>query len=496
SQDAYSVPHTAPISSFIAHNAVPLNSVKLSGTMENPKFKVIIVGGSISGLTLAHCLAKANIDHVILEKRAEIAPQEGAFIGIWPNGARILQQLGVYTSLEKLTAPIHRMHISYPDQFSFSSFLPKKVHETFGYPIISLDRQKVLEILLALYPKNSNVLTNKRVSEVRLGDNRATVLTEDGSIIEGDLIVGADGVHSRTRSEMWRLADAIDPGYISQNDKEVLKVEYTCVFGISSPISGLETGEHINRYGDKFSVITFHGKDGRVFWFIIQKLDQVYVYPNVPRYSPADAAELCSNLAHVSILGDIRVQDLWDNKIVASMTALEEGLLEIWNFDRIVLLGDSVHKMTPNIGQGANTAIEDAAVLASLINQAVHADENPSPSKASIESMLREYRSIRYDRAKSTYQRSRFGARFHTRDDWIKALGGRYIFLFIGALVERATSKVLATGELVDFLPLPERSGPGWIQKASTKKTNPFLQWKLFWFISLTVCWAFLWIRP
>lgn len=99
--------------------------------MEKPKFKVIIVGGSISGLTLAHCLAKADIDHIILEKRAEIAPQEGAFIGIWPNGARILQQLGVYGSLEKLTAPISRMHVSFPDGFSFSSLLPMKVHERF-----------------------------------------------------------------------------------------------------------------------------------------------------------------------------------------------------------------------------------------------------------------------------------------------------------------------------------------------------------------------------
>ncbi|CAI7619657.1 unnamed protein product [Penicillium palitans] len=464
--------------------------------MEKSNFKVIIVGGSISGLTLAHCLAKANIDHIILEKRAEIAPQEGAFIGIWPNGARILQQLGVYSSLEKLTAPIHRMHISYPDQFSFSSLLPKKVHEIFGYPIISIDRQKILEILLNLYPKKSKVLTNKRVSEVRLGEHRASVLTDDGSMFEGDLIVGADGVHSRTRSEMWRLADDIDPGYISQSDKTALKVEYACVFGISKPIHGLETGEHINRYGDQFSVITFHGKDGRVFWFIIQKLDQPYVYPNVPRYSPNDAAHLCSKLSHVSILGDIRVEDLWRNKLVASMTALEEGLLETWHFNRIVLLGDSVHKMTPNIGQGANTAIEDAAVLASLINRLVHSDDIPSPTEAHVESMLREYQSLRYERAKCTYERSRFGARFHTRDDWVKAFGGRYIFPFIGGLVERATSRVLANGETVDYLPLPDRSGSGWIQKSSEGKTTALLQWRLLWIIPVTLCWAFLWIRP
>lgn len=97
--------------------------------MEQQKFKVIIVGGSIAGLTLAHCLDQANIDHVILEKRSAIAPQEGAFIGIWPNGARVFEQLGLFGDMEKQTSPFHKMHIRYPDGFSFSSPLPKLVGE-------------------------------------------------------------------------------------------------------------------------------------------------------------------------------------------------------------------------------------------------------------------------------------------------------------------------------------------------------------------------------
>jgi FAD dependent monooxygenase len=101
----------------------------MAGEEEKCDFKVVIVGGSISGLTLAHCLQRAKIDHIILEKRNEIAPQEGAFVGIWPNGAVVLDQLGLYDELEKLTAPIHRMHVLYPDGFSFSSYLPKEVYE-------------------------------------------------------------------------------------------------------------------------------------------------------------------------------------------------------------------------------------------------------------------------------------------------------------------------------------------------------------------------------
>lgn len=97
--------------------------------MEKPKFKVIIVGGSIAGLTLAHCLDQANIDHVVLERRSAIAPQEGAFIGVWPNGARVFEQLGLFEDMEKQTSPFHKMHLRYPDGFSFSSSLPELVSD-------------------------------------------------------------------------------------------------------------------------------------------------------------------------------------------------------------------------------------------------------------------------------------------------------------------------------------------------------------------------------
>jgi 2-polyprenyl-6-methoxyphenol hydroxylase-like FAD-dependent oxidoreductase len=56
------------------------------------RLKVIIVGGSVAGLTLAHCLHHSSIDFVLLEARKEIAPQVGASIVVLPNGARVLDQ--------------------------------------------------------------------------------------------------------------------------------------------------------------------------------------------------------------------------------------------------------------------------------------------------------------------------------------------------------------------------------------------------------------------
>ena len=87
-------------------------------------FKVIIVGGSIAGLILAHCLERANIDYLVLEKHHEIAPQVGASVGIMPNGARILDQLGLLKAVEREIEPLVKSHICYPDGFEFSSAFP------------------------------------------------------------------------------------------------------------------------------------------------------------------------------------------------------------------------------------------------------------------------------------------------------------------------------------------------------------------------------------
>ena len=63
---------------------------------EQPRkpFRVLVVGGGIAGLTMSHCLSRANIDHVVLEAYSQVASPKGASIGFWPHGMRILSQIG------------------------------------------------------------------------------------------------------------------------------------------------------------------------------------------------------------------------------------------------------------------------------------------------------------------------------------------------------------------------------------------------------------------
>jgi 2-polyprenyl-6-methoxyphenol hydroxylase-like FAD-dependent oxidoreductase len=68
-------------------------------------FRVIIAGGGIAGLTLANCLQHANIDYILLERRDVVNPDVGASIGLAPNGARILDQMGCYDDIEEFGPP-------------------------------------------------------------------------------------------------------------------------------------------------------------------------------------------------------------------------------------------------------------------------------------------------------------------------------------------------------------------------------------------------------
>ena len=97
--------------------------------MEKGRFKVVIIGGSIAGLTLAHCLDRARIDYIVLEKNHHIHPQIGGSIGLMPNGSRILAQLGLYEQVDRLSSPIEICHIGFPDGFTFSDHFPRKIHE-------------------------------------------------------------------------------------------------------------------------------------------------------------------------------------------------------------------------------------------------------------------------------------------------------------------------------------------------------------------------------
>ncbi|GAQ12100.1 hypothetical protein ALT_9421 [Aspergillus lentulus] len=429
-------------------------------------FKVIIVGGSIAGLTLAHCLSKAGIDYIVLEKRKQIAPQEGASIGIFPHGGRILAQLGLLYLVEEQIEPLHTAHQYFPDGFAHTTNAPRIIQERFGLPLSFLERRRMLRVLYDTLPDSSQVLVEKAVVSLEREDSGLMrVTTHDGSVYHGSLVVGADGVHSRVRDEMWRLANSQSPGVFPENEMSAMTVEYACVFGISSSVPKLKPGEQVASFNNGRSYLTFPGKNGRIFWFLLLKLDRKYSYSNAPRFSSTDAEKVAERFANDHIWDGVYFRDLWKSREVFSFVNLEENVFQKWHWERIVCIGDSMHKMAPNTGQGANSAVEDAAALVNRLHRALRAaPDGSSLSSGEIDDLLEEFNRSRYRRVREIYQGSRMVVRLQARQNLFLKFLGRYYLPFRGEVAADAASKIIAPAEHLDFLPVATRSGAGWHQ--------------------------------
>ncbi|GLB11040.1 hypothetical protein AtubIFM57258_007455 [Aspergillus tubingensis] len=295
------------------------------------------------------------------------------------------------------------------------------------------------------YPDQSKILTNQRVTEIRPVGSRVNVKTEAGVTYTGDLVVGADGVHSKVRSEMWRIADTVRPELVTEREK-----------------SSLEVADQINAFHDNLTFIILVGKNKRAFWFVMKKMKQKYTYPNNPRFSVEYTTRACEELAHLHLTQGLTFRQVWDTRVLATMTPLEENVFQTWYLDRIVCIGDSVHKMTPNIGQGANMAMEDAAVLANSLHAALLQTRRQRLSDSEVQALLQEFYSNRYSRAKSIYAASRYITRFQARDGLVNRALGRYVAPFLADVPARVGISTIRGSPAINFLPLPEKDGPGW----------------------------------
>jgi 2-polyprenyl-6-methoxyphenol hydroxylase-like FAD-dependent oxidoreductase len=111
--------------------------------------------------------------------------------------------------------------------------------DRFGLPFAFLERRRMLRVLYDTLSDSSRVLVDKAVVSVEREDSELMrVTTRDGSVYHGNLVVGADGVHSRVRAEMWRLANSKSPGAFPEREMSCRychfegKVRYKADYGL------------------------------------------------------------------------------------------------------------------------------------------------------------------------------------------------------------------------------------------------------------------------
>ncbi|KAL1644187.1 hypothetical protein SLS58_004467 [Diplodia intermedia] len=361
-------------------------------------------------------LERLGIDFVVLEAYRDIAPQVGASIGLLPNGLRVLDQLGLYPAMRGLIQePIQLSTSRGPDGRVLSQYAGgNQFRDRHGYDVIFVDRQMVLQVLYDHLQSKDKVLTSKKVCSVSLQEKGVKVTTEDGSEFTGDIVIGADGVHSTVRKEMWRIADQLEPGYIPKSEHTALSshTTYKCIFGISIMKDYQPSTTNTSWY-KHYSLLIIAGPSNRVYWFMFQNIGEKLKDAELPRYTKQDEEALAKEHWNDKANEDLTFGDIYAARISSVLTALPEYVFKKWHFNRIMTIGDAAHKFEPISGQGGNSAIETAAVLVNNLTSMM-ANHPEGLSDADLDKVFSETQKLRSPRAwelvKSSHEQQRFEA--------------------------------------------------------------------------------------
>ncbi|OTA99365.1 hypothetical protein M426DRAFT_16488 [Hypoxylon sp. CI-4A] len=391
--------------------------------MSDGKFKVIIVGGGPVGLTAAHALSQAGINYVLLESRDSCVIDVGASLGLWPQALRVLAQFGLLERLRAVGAELKRGVYRTYDGRQFHEVQMSPLEKNHGISQILFQRSKLLEVLYESLGEadKARIHTNKKVTNIITNEHGVEVKCADDSTYYGSIVIGADGVHSKTRSFMRDLA--LKASSTKVNEERPYTCEYKALWASYPRLEGLVSGDTLETHGSQASVQSLNGND--MCWlFLYEKLPK----PTNERasYSEADVEAYFKRHAELPITENIKVKDVYKHKFKAGMTNLEEGILKHWSWNRIVLVGDACHKFTPNQGLGYNNGLQDVAALVNELHGLVAKDASP-PSIDAITGAFTRYQAVRSTWIKKDYESSAQWTRMSAWPGLFYRLLDRYI---------------------------------------------------------------------
>jgi 2-polyprenyl-6-methoxyphenol hydroxylase-like FAD-dependent oxidoreductase len=374
--------------------------------MAAPVLKVIIIGGGPVGLTTAHALAKAGIDFVVLERRPNIVEDMGASIVLSPQTLRVMGHLDLLDSLREISQEVlHIAAFSMKGKKYMENWCPNILKEYNGsYPHIFHRADLVRKLYEGLLPTHeSRILPNKKVSEIIPLEGGVRVACDDGTSYEGHIVLGSDGVHSKTRHLMHELAgEEFEKPEMSPIDKDPYDAEYKTLFCSFPRLYEYAPGDFFVTHGEAVSLQLLNGRDRS--W--------VFVYEHIKKpdnsndklfpYSKADVEFFAAKHGDMYVGDKLQFKDLWPKRKNCTLTDLHEGVLQRWSWGRAVLAGDACHKFTPNAGMGFNSGVQDIMALVNGLHGCVkEAGPGALPTDKAIEAMFKEYEEKRIPEIKS-----------------------------------------------------------------------------------------------
>ncbi|XMA20192.1 hypothetical protein WAI453_012983 [Rhynchosporium graminicola] len=277
------------------------------------------------------------------------------------------------------------------------------------------------------------------------GEKEVVVRCENGEVYHGDVLHGADGTHSFVRTEMRKSIEKKDPKLLDK-DKKNSFVEYSCLFGISTAVPGIEMATMHRAYSRNMACPTEHVD------FVVGGTD-----------------------------GKVTLSDLWKRKKVGGLQCMDGGHHEHWTFGRIACFGDFVHKVTANAGTVGNMCLEDAAAVTNALVKLFDGQKSSSQyqngnakhqngstkqkvsAKAraefkAVEEALKGYQDGCKDRIKEAVKGANAFTRIETFATFFDEMFVKYIGPAMGDLLMDIFSDGMVGGPKFEFLPTPKIS--------------------------------------
>ncbi|MFE5476367.1 FAD-dependent monooxygenase [Nocardia sp. NPDC056541] len=323
--------------------------------MNSPVKSALVVGAGIGGLTAAAALRRAGIDVVLCERGPELRAA-GFGLSVQSNAMNALRtlDLGIDEELLRAGAQARSFTFRRPGGSDMRRIDVSGIDAELGAPAVALARKDLHDVLLAACGDDLRVeLGAEAVAFTETADAVQVEFT-DGRTLSADVLIGADGINSAIRAQLHG-AEAPRPGKF---------VCWLALVPFAHP--AIEPGASIHYWGRGMRFGIHDIGHGNVYWWatLTTTAEQAADWPHgkddlLARFTgwAPEITEIITATPESDIL---------------ALPAQDRPPLTAWGSGRVTLLGDAAHPMLPSLGQGANSAIEDAVVLAHAL--ATHDD--------------------------------------------------------------------------------------------------------------------------
>ena len=337
---------------------------------------MLIAGGGVAGLALALAARRAGDEPAVLERAGRLEPV-GAGLVLAANGLRALEALGLAAAAESRGRRLNGLRICTPAGRVLVETPAAAVAGATGHGGLAIERRELHALLAAGLPPQTLRL-GARVVEAAPDARRPQLRLDDGTLLAADVVAGADGLRSIVRGA---VAPPTVPAFRD------------CVAwrGIVADVE-LEDGVAFESWGRGILVGAVPLPGRRAYWYVQARRES----PDGP---PTELEQLLARVQrwHPPLP---RLVEAVDHRAAIRTPIFDLPAVPAFAHGRIALLGDAAHAMTPNLGQGANQALEDAVALADALSGA-----------RDVEAALAAYDAARRARAGLAHRRSRSATR-------------------------------------------------------------------------------------